>query len=225
MKRKISVIVLISVIAVFLCFILYAFADENAKNNDDLIINVETTSGSNNKTEVNNVKGSFSALPFEFEIKEIYSSHKEVCSDKDALNEYMHLYRINSIQYANERNITADELEGYGNNESLYHLYVNELREWEMKFEPTETEKTEYKERFIEYYISINGTPGDESNRKTAQYYLNEYREGNISIDEAMAKSGAINYIELFADKKDTLNRILSDSHLLGWYKTPNGVG
>lgn len=225
MKRKVLIIVLISIIALPVCFILYAVADENAKNNNDLIINVETTSGSNDKTEVNNVKGSYNALPFEFEIKEAYSSHREVCADKDALNEYMHQYRIDSIQYARERNITADELEGYGYNESLYHLHLNKLREWELKFEPTETEKTEYKERFIEYYISINGTPGDESNRKTAEYYLNEYREGNISIDEAMEKSGAINHIELFADKKDTLHRILSESHLLGWYKTPDGVG
>ncbi len=225
MKRKNLAIILISVISISVCFILYAVADENAKNNNDLIINVETTSDSNNKIEAYNVKSSYNALPFEFEIKETYSSHREVCIDKDALNEYMHQYKLDSIQYAWERNVTTDDLEGYGNNESLYHLYINKLQEWEMKFEPTETEKTEYKERFIEYYISINGTPGDESNRKTAEYYLNEYREGNISIDEAMEKSGAINYIELFADKKDTLRKILSESHLLGWYKTPNGVG
>lgn len=86
MKRKNLAIILISVISVSLCFILYAFADKNAKNNNDLIINAETTSGSNNKTEVNNVKGSYNALPFEFEIKEAYSSHREVCNDKDALN-------------------------------------------------------------------------------------------------------------------------------------------
>lgn len=161
--------------------------EENNTNSD-----AESSSASAQATSIDN-----NSAVFSYPIKDFYSSREEIEAEKEALSTSYYKFEVGKDLHTRE------------NAEEAYKNYMKILGEWLDKYPPSEKDILSEKERMLNQNLTFakddlsyakrsyekNPTPENkekverfEKNYENAKFTLEQYNNGEITIDDALEK-------------------------------------
>lgn len=171
-----------------------------------------------------------------YRVRTDYTSYAEVATDKYAFFEYKKIYHRKLLRYLGK----VEGSEGYEykkqvENELRYDYRVREIEDEFNKqlalFEPSENDKLKSKEELLDYYCYVINSepilPSDDdptiARQKSVQDTVDAYKAGQISIDDALFRSGCVdllkNVLSNLQDEEDRYyHYLLSQFNMSTWF-------
>lgn len=231
MKKKSFIILIISVISVSILFVCGAYAkvkadraklfeyeaNEKVYKLDPKVLEEYTTlEGGTGNARIYD-ESDLIIVPFSYHLKEKYSSFSEVVAEAKAFKEYAEYY------FCCVSKTEGPAAFAYEKEEDKYIALLEELRRLEFQFVPTEKDKRSGKEELLTYYVYLHNSTEDEVNSdegKRRMSVLEEYRSGNIDLDEAIVKSGVLAFLRRYLDNNEPerYNAFLDNFYMRSWF-------
>lgn len=181
------------------------------------------------ETAIDSSEIDYDLREFSYLLKDTYNSYAEVVEEKKSLRDYSEQYYVYMLEFLSP----IEAADGY---EAAYKMEMNsgyytkriqleeELERWESMFKPETEELRIAKENLLKDYVGLaNQSEFDQNTEsgKKAIAALNEYKNGDMSIDDALLYSGTIDFLKKLYESEydhDLYREYLSQFNLSNWF-------